>query len=156
MKYILIVFIIFFSACSVKDYEQTKSKVIIIKSPKIKFADLGYIRNTGNNIQLELFLAGKSIKQININRLICVDEGCMSKDGFNADYLHESYPDDLLQHILLGLPIYAEKNKQKIDDGFTQKIENKDVNISYKVNSSTIYFKDKKNNIIFKIKEMKK
>lgn len=153
MKYILIVFIIFFSGCSIKHYEQSKSKIIIIKSPNIKFADLGYVRNTGTSMELELFLAGKSIKKISINHLICVDDGCMSKRGFNEEYLHKSYPNDLLQHILLGLPIYDEKNMQKTDDGFTQKIINKDVNISYKVNSKIIFFKDKHNNIIFKIKE---
>ncbi len=155
MKYVLIIFIIFFSACSVKDYEYTKSKIIIIKSPKIKFADLGYVRNTNKSIELELFLAGKSIKKIAINHLICVDEGCMSKGSFNGEYLHSSYPNDLLQHILLGNPIYNGKNIKKTDDGFIQKIETQYVEITYKVNKDVIYFKDKKNNIIFKIKEIK-
>ncbi len=155
MKYILVIFIIFFSACSVKDYEQTKSKIIIIKSPKIKFADLGYIRNSEKSVELELFLAGKSIQKISINHLICVDDGCMSKGGFNADYLHESYPSDLLQNILLGDFIYDAQNMQKTDDGFIQIINNEDVAITYKVNSQSIFFKDKKNNIIFKIKEIK-
>lgn len=143
----------FFSACGIKDYEQTKSKIIIIKSPKIKFADLGYIRNSEKSIELELFLAGKSIQKIGINHLICVDDGCMSKGGFNAEYLHKSYPNDLLQNILLGKPIYDSKNMQKIDDGFIQIIINKNVEITYKVNSKIIHFKDKKNSIMLKIKE---
>jgi len=155
MKYLFLVILFFFSACSIKDYEQTKSKIIIIKSPNIKFADLGYIRNSGNSIELELFLAGKSIKQININHLICVDEGCMSKDSFNTDYLHSSYPNDILQNILLGNPIYDGENLQKTDDGFIQKITNKYVKITYKTNLNVISFKDKKNNIIFKIKGIK-
>ena len=155
MKYFLLIIVLFFSACSIKDYEQTKSKIIIIKSPKIKFADLGYIRNTENSIELELFLAGKSIKQISINHLICVDEGCMSKSSFNTDYLYQSYPNDLLQNILLGNPIFDDKNKQKTDDGFIQKITTEFVEIIYKVNPHAIFFKDKKNNIIFKIKEIK-
>lgn len=155
MKYILVIFIIFFSACSTKDYEQTKSKIIIIKSPKIKFADLGYIRNSEKSVELELFLAGKSIQKISINHLICVDDGCLSKGGFNADYLYESYPNDLLQNILLGNFIYDAQNMQKTDDGFIQIINKEDVAITYKVNSQSIFFKDKKNNIIFKIKEIK-
>ena len=155
MKYIIIIFVILFSACSIKDYEQTKSKIIIIKSPKIKFADLGYVRNSGNSIELELFLAGKSIKKIAINHLICVDDGCMSKSGFNEDYLHKSYPNDLLQDILLGQPIYESENMQKNKDGFIQQINTKNVNIVYKVSQNSIFFKDKKNNIILKIKETK-
>jgi len=154
MKYFLLVFILLFSACSIKEYEQTKSKLIIIKSPQIKFADLGYIRSTGSAIELELFMAGRSIKKIEINRLICVDEGCMTRGGFNEDYLDESYPSDLLQNILLGNVIYDGLNKEKTEDGFIQKIKNDDVNIKYKVNKKQIFFKDKENEIIFKIKEL--
>jgi len=155
MKYILMVYILFFSACSIKDYEQTKSKLFIIKSPQIKFADLGYIRNTGEAIEVELFMAGKSIKKIEINHLICVDEGCMSKSGFNEDYLHRAYPDDLLKNILLGMPIYDELNLEKNEDGFAQKIKNENVYIKYKVDNKQIFFKDIRNKIIFKIKELK-
>lgn len=155
MKYLLLVFILFFSACSIKEYEQTKSKLFIIKSPLIKFADLGYVRNSGKVIEVELFMAGKSIKKIEINHLICIDEGCMSKSGFNEDYLHSSYPDDILQNILLGMPIYDKLNLEKNEDGFAQKIKNENVYIKYKVDNKQIFFKDIKNKIIFKIKELK-
>ena len=155
MKYILIIFTLFFSACSIKEYKHTASKLIIIKSPKIKFADLGYVRSSGTAIELELFMAGKSIKKVEINKLICVDEGCMTRGGFNEDYLHYSYPDNLFQHIVLGLPIYDDANLEKTEDGFIQKIKNEDVDIKYKVNHKQIFFKDKKNKIIFKIKELK-
>ena len=154
MKYILVVLTIFFSACSIKEYEHTKSKLFIIKSPLIKFADLGYLRNLADAIEVELFMAGKSMKKIEINHLICIDEGCMSKSGFNEDYMHPSYPDDLLQNILLGMPIYDKLYFEKNEDGFTQKIKNKNVDIKYKVDKKQIFFKDKKNKIIFKIKEV--
>ena len=154
MKYLALVFILFFSACSIKEYEYTKSKLIIIKSPQIKFADLGYIRNTAETIEVELFMAGKSIKKIEINHLVCVDEGCMSKSGFNEDYMHPSYPDDLLQNILLGMPIYDKLNLEKTEDGFAQKIKNENVYIKYKVDNKQIFFKDLRNKIIFKIKEL--
>jgi hypothetical protein len=153
MKYLLICFVLIFSACSVKEYENTQSKLIIIKSPKIKFADLGYIRNSDKAIELELFIAGKSIKKISINHLVCVDEGCMSKGGFNEDYLHPSYPADMLQNILLAHPIYDAQGLQKTDYGFMQTIKNEDVDIRYKVDAQTTFFKDKKNNIILKFKD---
>jgi len=155
MKYILLIFILLFSACSVKNYETTQTKVIIIKSPQIKFSDLGYIRNTGDSLEMELFMAGKSIQKITINHLICVNEGCLSKGGFNEDYLNKNYPSDLLQNILLAKPIYDGKNKQKIDDGYIQNIKSLHVDISYRVSSSVTFFKDKKNKIIIKIKDTK-
>ncbi len=155
MRYLLLIIAIFFSACSVKNYEQTQTKIIIIKSPQIKFADLGYIRSSDKDIELELFSAGKSIQKIQINHLICVNEGCMSKGGFNEDYLNKTYPNDILQNILLSKRIYDGENFIKAQDGFLQKIKNKDVDITYRVTSKSMLFKDKKNKIIIKIKDTK-
>ncbi len=154
MNYILLTIILLFSACSVKNYEHTQSKLIIIKSPKIKFADLGYIRNSDKAVELELFVAGKVIEKISVNHLICVSDGCMSKSGFNRDYLNAAYPETLFQNVLLGYKIYAGKNAVKMQDGFEQNIEDENVNITYRVSSNRIFFKDRKNNIIFKIKDV--
>ena len=155
IKYFLVALALFFTACSIKNYKQTSSKIIIIKSPKIKFADLGYIRNSDKAIELELFLAGKAIKKIQINHLVCVDEGCMSKSSFNDEYLSASYPDELLQNILLGLEIYDGKNLVKTANGFEQHIKSENIDIRYSVTPSVTAFKDRKNRIIFKIKEIK-
>ncbi|MFT5659619.1 MAG: hypothetical protein ACI9TV_000241 [Sulfurimonas sp.] len=155
MKYILMILMLFLSACSIKNYEKTQAKIIIIKSLKIKFADIGYLRSTDKAIELEMFIAGHAVQKIQINHLICVKEGCMSKGGFNEDYLHHSYPDDILQNILLGHEIYDGKSKSKTDSGFEQKIVNDDVDIKYRVNDKEIFFKDSKNKIIFKIKDTK-
>jgi len=154
MKYILLVFTLFFSACSIKDYEHTQTKIITIKSPKIKFSDVGYLRNSEKSIELELFMAGKSIEKIAINHLVCVSEGCMSKSGFNKDYLNSAYPDDTLQNILLSKAIYDEANMSRTADGFTQKIQDEDVDISYRVERRGVFFKDRKNGIIFNIKDL--
>ena len=153
MKYIVLIFTLFFSACSVKNYEHTQTKIILIKSPKLKFADLGFVRNNDNSIELELFAAGNSIQKITINHLICVDDGCMSKDGFNKDYLNEAYPDDMLQNILLGHIIYDGEGLVKTAGGFEQRIKDAHVDITYNVGAQTIEFKDKKNKIIFIIKD---
>ena len=154
MKYTLLIFILFFSACSVKNYEITQSKLISIKSPKIKFSDLGFIRNSGDSVEMELFMTGKSIEKITINYLICSHEGCMSKSGFNADYLSKYYPDDILQNIILAKEIYDGKNLVKNTNGFEQYIKNENVNIKYIVDSKSIYFKDKTNKILIKIKDI--
>ena len=146
-------FLLLFSACSIKNYEHTQSKIFIIKSPAFKFADLGYLRNTGDALELDLFIAGNLVKHIEINRMICVDEGCLSKASFNEEYLYKAYPSDTLQSILLGKPIYGGKNIFKKANGFEQSIKTNEVDIRYRVDSHTIFFKDSKNKIIFKIKE---
>lgn len=153
MKYILLIIALFFSACSVKDYERTQTKIITIKSPKIKYSDAGYLRNSGKTLELELFIAGKSIEKITVNHLICTSEGCMSKSGFNKDYLNTAYPDDIMQNMLLSHVIYDGKNITKTTDGFEQYIRDEHVDIVYRVDSHAVYFKDRKNGIIFKIKD---
>lgn len=153
MKYILLIFTLFFSACSVKNYEHTQTKIITIKSPKIKFSDIGYIRNSGKQVELELFMAGYAVEKISVNYFVCVSDGCMSKWNFNDAYLNYAYPTDTLQNILLGKPIYDGQNKVQTEDGFEQNIEDAHVQISYKVSSHATLFKDKKNRIIFNIRD---
>lgn len=147
--FFFILFITLFSACSTKEFQHNDSKIIIIKSPKIKFSDLGFIRHSGNEMEIELFIAGKAVQNISINHLICVDNGCMSKSGFNKEYLNANYPDTLLQNVFLAKPIFHQKNKQLTQDGFTQKIQS----ITYKVTKKSVFFKDTKNHIIIKIKD---
>lgn len=77
----------------------------------------------------------------------------MSKSAFNAEYLSAEYPSDTLESILLGRAIFAKEGYKKSDDGFEQRFISADVNIEYRVTSQEIYFKDKQNSIIIKIKE---
>lgn len=153
MKYLLLIFTLLFSACSVKNYEHTQTKIITIKSPKIKFSDAGYLRNSEKIMELELFMAGKCIEKITVNNLICTSSGCMSKSGFNKDYLNSAYPDDTMENMLLSHAIYGGKNLTKTDGGFEQHIKDELVDIVYIVDSHSVQFRDTKNNIIFKIKD---
>ena len=153
MKYLLLIFILIFSACSLKNYEKTQTKIVIIKSPQLNFADVAYIRNTDKHVELELFIAGQAIEKFSINHLVCSSYGCMTKSGFNEDFLTGSYPDNILQNILLGHVIYDGLNKVRTRDGFEQYIKDSNVDIIYTVSSSITYFKDTKNKILFKIKD---
>lgn len=154
LKYLLPFFLLFLNACSIKNYEHTQTKIVTIKSPLIKFSDIGYLRHSGDAIELELFIAGQVFQKIHINNLICVKEGCMSKRSFNEKYLNATYPENILQNILLSEEIYGGKNRLKTDEGFMQVINNKDVAIKYRVNSRETFFKDRKNNIIIKIRNV--
>jgi len=152
-SFILWVSLLLFGGCSLKQYEVTEPKVIVLKTPKIKFADTGYVRSTDNSVKIELFTAGQAVGKIAINHLVCVEgEGCLSKGSFNESYLNKAYPDTIMQHILLGKPIFNAQHLQRSDEGFEQRIQNKAVNIIYRVDANQIYFKDKQNRILIKIK----
>ena len=155
LSYLLLLIGLLFSGCSFKNYKHEESKIIIIKTPKLKFSDLGYIRHSGDDVEMELFMAGVSVQKIDINYLICIKEGCMLKSNFNKEYLNASYPTTLLQDILLSRQIYDGKNRVQTRMGFVQKIRNANVNIVYRVSKRETFFKDKKNRIIFKIKDIK-
>ncbi len=155
VKYSIFILLFFLSACSITNYKHSQSKFIIIKTKQLKFADLGYVKNNSDSVRLELFVAGNNIQNIEINNLICLNEGCMLRSSFNSEYLSENYPDTILKNIVLGKPVYEGKNFKKTGYGFEQKIQNSDVDILYKVSAVEIYFKDKKNKILFKIKDIK-
>lgn len=155
MKYLSLLLILLLSACSLKNYTQTQTKIITMKTKALKFSDLAYIRSSGDAIEIELFTVGESVFKASIEYLICTQDGCMSKSAFNERYLSSAYPDSLLQNILLGRPIYGAKNSEAIEGGFEQKIVSEDVDISYRVTPREIYFRDIKNKILFKIKESK-
>jgi len=79
----------------------------------------------------------------------------MTKSSFNDTYLYDAYPPDLLKNILLGKPIYNGEGVQRSDGEFSQTIKTPEVDIRYIVNRYQTYFKDRKNNILIKIKDTK-
>lgn len=155
MRYLLITLLLFFTACSTKSYEQTKTKLLTIKTKQFRFSDIAYLRHTNSDLELELFIAGQVFKKITINHLVCVsDEGCMSKEHFNEEFLDVNYPKNLLQNVLLGKPLFFGENLQKTDNGFKQHISSDSYDIDYRVKGKEIYFKDRQNHIIIKLKEL--
>ena len=154
MKIALLVTAFLFAGCSVKNYEMNESRLIVIKSPQIKYADLGYIRGHGNSLKIELYEMGNVVKSIEISNFICVDDGCMLKSVFNKKYLNSNYPSDILEDVILGHAIYNGKNLKKLYDGYVQDIKDEDVDIHYEVNSKSIRFKDNKNAILVKISSL--
>jgi hypothetical protein len=143
------------AGCAPKKYELNESRLIIIKTPKMKYADLGYLRRDSDEVRLDLFVAGQLVQSIEIDTLVCVEEGCLSKSAFNAEYLHSSYPDDLLLDVLLARPIFEKTSMQITDEGFIQKLKSTQYNITYKIENGDIYFKDMQNRLLIKISKVK-
>lgn len=144
------------SGCGARPFVQTDVATIVLKTPKLRFADTGYIRQNTELVALELFSAGQAVGKFEIGTLVCVDgEGCMRKSSFNAEYLSAEYPDTLMENILRSNPIYDGQNLVEDLHGFEQNISKDGVDIRYKVTDRQIYFKDRKNSVLIKIKKEK-
>lgn len=144
--------VLLLGGCAIKQYERSEAKMIVLKTPRIKFADTGYIRHKGDALQLELYAMGQPVKQIAINHLICVDEGCMSKSSFNAEYLSAYYPDDLLLHVSRGEAIFGGEGQRDKAGVLLQQLATEHYDITYRVSAQETYFKDRKNAILIRLK----
>ena len=153
--FILWASLFFLGGCSPKNYKVNESRLIVLKTPKIKYADLGYIRSNEDEVRADLFVAGNLIQSLEVDILVCVNEGCLSKSAFNEDYLHPSYPDDLILNVLLGRPIFDRTLLQKTDRGFIQELKSADYNVIYEVKDGDIFFKDRQNKFMIKILKVK-
>lgn len=152
--WVSLVILLVLGGCGAKPFVKRDAATIIFKTPKIKFADAGYVRSNDDLVALELFTAGQAVGKFEIENLVCVDgEGCMRKSSFNAEYLSAFYPDTLMENVLRAKPIYEAQNLVNTSDGFEQTIEDENVAIVYKVTEEQIYFKDSKNRVLIKIKK---
>ena len=157
MRYIsLFAAVLLFFGCSTKHLNEKESWVVLIKSPKLKFNDIGYILHNDDMVELQLYSAGNAIEKFSLNHLVCTQSGCMRKSSFNAEYLSSAYDDDLLKDMLLHRPIFDGKNLQKDKNGFEQHIVSDAYDITYRVTPDTLYFKDTKNRILFKLRKIGK
>jgi hypothetical protein len=160
MRYIARLFILslglfLFLGCAPMQYEKHETRLIIFKTAKLKYADMGYIRRNKDAVKVDLFMAGQAARSIEVGKLICFEEGCMSRSDFNKEYLHASYPDDLLLNVLSGRPIFEKAAIAQTAQGFTQELQSSKYDITYRVENAEIYFKDRKNMILIKISKTK-
>jgi hypothetical protein len=148
--------IVMVGGCAPKQYAISEPKLIVLKTPKIKFADTGYIRTSDDAVEVELFSAGQAAGRITINRLVCVEgEGCSSKNAFNADYLNPAYPDETMKNVLLGRPIFEGRSLKRTAEGFEQELNGSGYEIAYRVTATQTVFRDRINRILIKIKTIR-
>ncbi len=141
--------------CATKHYTHSEPKMIVLKTPKLKFADTGYIRTEGEAVEVELFAAGMAVEKITMNGEVCVSAGCMSEEKFVKEYLYQDYPRDTMRHILLGRDIFGGRGKEEMCDGrLFQFIRNDEMDIIYRRGKGEIYFKDRLNSLIIKITDL--
>jgi hypothetical protein len=141
--------------CGTKHYSISIPKMITIKTPKLKYADMGYLRYEGDAVELELFTAGVSVEKISIDQKVCLSAGCMDEDKFVKEYIYEGYPRDTLRRILQNEPIFDGNGTSESCGGVIfQFIRNDDMDILYRRAHEGIFFKDRLNGLIIKISDV--
>ena len=145
-----------FTACAPKEYVKQNSAFIMFKTPTFKYADMGFIYENKDEIKVEIYGSGQALMTLEISEAsVCMSLlECMSKESFNKTVLSSLYPNEILDNIFRGKPIFKEKNLKRNRNGFTQRLvkENK-YDIHYSVLNNEIVFRDTINAILIKIKK---
>jgi len=131
-----------------------KSYVTTLKTKKFAFSDAGFMRNQDGVIDLQILALGKPLLKLKISDDICMDHFCRTKEEFNMHYLSADYPPNLINNVLSSQPIMDGRNMKKTTNGFMQRIIDPRFDIKYKITPGSIYFKDLKNGIIIKLREL--
>ena len=158
-KRILLTLVIaaFLSACSTKQYMKQESAMIVLKTPTLKYADLGFIYKNNDETKVEIYGSGQVLMKFTISDTsICMSLfECMDKKSFNKHILSAYYPQDILNHIFRGEQIFDGAKSIKTRNGFTQHlVKDGDYHIKYSVLNNQILFHDTINNILIKIKRL--
>ena len=153
----LLVAILFLSGCteSQPQPKRTQSALIVWKSPSFRYADMGFISDSGRELQAEIYGSGSALMRLKINGdSICMSRfKCMSKERFNRELLSAHYPNDTLENIFRGKPIFSGKALIKKRNGFTQKIKKSHAyQIEYSVLNNQTVFRDTINKIMIKVR----
>ena len=161
MKYksynsLLIIMILTLTGCVIKKPMQQNSAFITIKTPEIRYADMGFVNKYTDSLKVQIYSNAQPIVSLDMYKeRICMSLfECMSKSDFYRKVFHVSYPDDTLEHIFSSKPIFGGLNLIKTSNGFTQNITKPgQYSISYEISDDKVSFHDKINQIIIKVQQ---
>jgi len=154
-NFILITLFFLLNGCSTLTPKTQESAFIVMKTPKFKYADMGFI-TTASTVNVEIYGAGQPLMSLEINGMnVCMSTfKCLEKKDFNAEVLSSSYPDTLLENIFRAKPIFNKENLVKTKDGFSQKLtKDNEYDISYSIKGNQRIFRDTLNKILIKVRE---
>jgi hypothetical protein len=127
----------------------------VIKTNQIAIADMGFLKESKGYKNLQIFTAGKAILSVELsNYFTCVNGTCTTKKDFNKRFFGVGHYKNIMDDILSGKPIYNRKNLKSNSKGFMQIIENKNFDITYRVDFKNIYFKDRLNGVLIKLERI--
>ncbi len=138
-----------FIGCSQHNYKSRSAYLITIKSKELRFSDMGFISRSTEAVLIDIFSLGNQILKLEIDDFVTLNGATpIPPSMFNSRYLHSDYPPETLKEIFLGKPIFEKLGLENVEDGFIQHIGE----ITYRVSQDEIYFKDKKNGVLIKLK----
>ena len=156
MNKILLVAILFFVGCSLKiPYESSKPYFVVIKNSQMAVSATGFIKKDEKRINLQLFSAGTPILNLHVENFVCSGLTCIGRKNFNKEFFGYAHYESFIDELFRLKPIYEGKNLIKTDRGFEQEIATKNYEIVYRVENGNLYFKDRKNRTLIKLKELK-
>lgn len=147
-----------FIACTNKGYVKEESVFVVFKTPALKYADLGFIYENNEEMEIEIYSSGQPLMTLEISKTnVCMSLlECMDKKSFNTQVLSKWYPDELIEEIFRGKPIFKGEGLSRKRNGFTQKIKDSyKYNIRYNVFYKETIFRDTINNILIKVKRIR-
>ena len=149
MKYLLLISVFLFTACTYK----TTPVIVAFKKDNLAINDQGFLKENSFSKKIEVYNVGQLVFVMTINsKNICINEKCYDKKLFikklNPNY---NYPYNLFDLIISKKPLPNIKVK-KLKDGFIQKKGS----ILYIVTKNKVLFKDRSNHFLFLLKPVNK
>jgi len=123
VKYLILILVFVFTGCFNKEPVLSSSATILIKTPKMKFYDKGFIYKYDDYTQVQIFSAGTAVLDMKIyeDRVCKSTFKCQDLKTFNKENLDKSYDEMFLKNLF-------DKNEKEV------------------------VHRDKKNNILIKIR----
>jgi len=155
--HVSLLMLLFLSGCATKqEITSSETYVITIKNKQIALSDTGFINQGKDYTNVQIFSAGSVLFNLEImGNNICLDGRCMDKLAFNQQFFQEEHYSGLMQEIIAKQPIYERKNLKQTSNGFEQELELSNSHIVYKVEGSNLTFRDTKNGIVLRLKQLK-
>ncbi|WP_353661388.1 hypothetical protein [Hydrogenimonas sp. SS33] len=145
-----------FGGCAVKRYEKPHPALIVLKTPKLKYADQGFVYRGRDRVKVQVYASGKAVLTLTAGRNLCIDGKCMEERRFDEAFLGVVYPEGTMRSIFLGRPIFGKKGLQCSRGRCEQRIDEPGrYDIIYAFDSGHVRFKDRKNHILIKMTEIR-
>ena len=146
-KFLIFLLLVVLGGCAKPSLslEKTTPKIIFFSTKDFRFYDAGLIKSYSNgDISLEIFNAGHLLLEFLVfkNR-ICLNQQCYAKNTITRKLFGN---DGLLEldfkAILEGKEILGGKNKVVFNEGYEQRINDINYQITYQVTAQMISFKE--------------
>jgi len=151
-------FLLLLQGCGEPPKLKGESAMIVLKTPAMRYADMGFVYESPSEIKVEIYGSGQALFALRITpKSVCTSRfACLDKKSFNARMLSAYYPEDTIERIFRAKSVFNGKNVVKKRNGFTQKIVAPGkYNIQYSVLNNETVFRDTINKILIKIKRMR-